>query len=175
MSLLKTFRGLLEGFLIVVSLILMATLAIIVISAVAFRYSGASFTWYDEVASIVLAWITYYGAALAALRRSHLGFPNLVAMLPPALRLAALVVSEAVVFVFFILLAKFGYEAILLLHGDPLISLPWVKVEFVMSVIPIGAVLFILAELTTLPEKIEEAWYGLRPAEIEQLLGESDK
>ena len=169
MSLLKGFRGLLEGFLIVVSLLLMAALAIIVISAVAFRYSGASFTWYDEVASIVLAWITYYGAALAALRRAHLGFPNLVALLPPVLRLVALLISEGVVFVFFILLAKFGYEAIVLLQGDALVSLPWIKVEVVMSVIPIGAALFILAELTTLPEKVQEAWFGMPPAEIEHL------
>jgi TRAP-type C4-dicarboxylate transport system permease small subunit len=169
MTLLNRFRGLLEGFLIVVSLLLMAVLAVIVIAAVFFRYSGASFTWYDEVASIVLAWLTYYGAALAALRRAHLGFPNLVALLPPALRLVALLISEAVVFVFFIVMAKFGYEAIILLHGDALVSLPWVKVEVVMSVIPIGAVLFILAELTTLPEKIREAWYGMPPAEIEHL------
>lgn len=175
MSLLKTFRDLLEGFLVIVSLFLMATLAIIVILAVAFRYSGASFTWYDEVASIVLAWITYYGAALAALRRAHLGFPNLVALLPPPLRLAALLVSEATIFVFFILLAWFGYEAVQLLHGDTLISLPWVKVEFVLSVIPIGAVLFILAELTTLPDKINEAWYGLQPVEIEHLTAEDKK
>ncbi len=169
MSLFNTFRSLLEGFLIAVSLVLMAVLAIIVVSAVAFRYSGASFTWYDEVASIVLAWITYYGAALAAIRRAHLGFPNLVAMLPPVLRLVALVASETVVFVFFILLAKFGYEAILLLQGDALVSLPWVKVEVVMSVIPIGAVLFILAELCTLPDKAREAWFGIPPAEIEHL------
>ena len=31
-----------------------------------YRKAGASLTWYDEIASILLAWVTYYGAALAA-------------------------------------------------------------------------------------------------------------
>ena len=168
MTLLRSFRSLLEGILVAVSLFLMAVLAVIVVAAVAVRYAGASFTWYDEVASVVLAWITYYGAALAALRRAHLGFPNLVASLPRGLRLAALAVSEAVVISFFVVLAHFGYRAILLLQGDALASLPWVKIELVMSVIPIGAVLYILAELTTLPDRVREAWLGLPPAELQE-------
>lgn len=167
MFLVRSFRTVLEGFLVAVSLLLMAVLAVIVVAAVGVRYAGASFTWYDEVASVVLAWITYYGAALAALRRAHLGFPNLVALLPPTLRVMMLVLSEAVVLSFFVALALFGYNAILLLHGDSLTSLPWVKVELVMSVIPVGAILYVLAELTTLPEKLHEARFGIPPAELE--------
>lgn len=166
MNFVRSFRRLLEGFLVAVALFLMAVLAAIVVAAVAVRYAGSSFTWYDEVASVILAWITYYGAALAALRRAHLGFPNLVAALPAGLRLAALAVSEAVVISFFAFLAVFGYRAILLLHGDALTSLPWVRIELVMSVIPIGAVLYIVAELTTLPDRAREAWLGLPPAEL---------
>lgn len=169
MVLVRSFRRILEGFLVAVSLFLMAVLAVIVVAAVAVRYAGASFTWYDEVASVVLAWITYYGAALAALRRAHLGFPNLVAILPAPLRVLALILSETVVISFFVFLALFGYQAILLLHGDALTSLPWVKVELVMSVIPIGAVLYILAELTTLPERLHEARFGIAPAELKEI------
>ena len=40
---------------------------IIVVVAVVYRKIGHSLVWYDEGASIVLAWLTYYGAALAAL------------------------------------------------------------------------------------------------------------
>jgi TRAP-type C4-dicarboxylate transport system permease small subunit len=165
MSALRTFRNVLERVLVVVSLSLMTVLALIVIAAVVVRTAGASFTWYDEVASIILAWITYYGAALAALRRSHLGFPTIAAMLPPPIRLAVMLVTEAVVIVFFVLVAYFGLQVIDLLRGDTLISLPWVKVEFVQSVIPIGAVLFIIAELTTIPDRIREARTGAPAAE----------
>ena len=55
-------RKLLEGLV----LFLMVSLALVVIVGVVFRKSGASLVWYDEVASILLAWLTYYGAALAA-------------------------------------------------------------------------------------------------------------
>ena len=50
----------------------MITLTVMVLVAVFYRKFGASLSWYDEVASIMLAWITYYGAALAALRRQQL-------------------------------------------------------------------------------------------------------
>ena len=61
---------------------LMVTLTVIVIVAVFYRKFGASLSWYDEVASIMLAWITYYGAALAALHRQHLGFDSVLIAMP---------------------------------------------------------------------------------------------
>ena len=36
---------------------------------------GQSLTWYDEVASHLLAWLTFYGAALASVKRAHIGCP----------------------------------------------------------------------------------------------------
>ena len=70
----EIFRKSLEG----IVLSLMASLAIVVVVGVIFRKAGASLVWYDEVASILLAWLTYYGAALAALHRAHIGMPTLV-------------------------------------------------------------------------------------------------
>ena len=58
-------------------LVLLAALALVVVVGVGFRKAGAALVWYDEVASILLAWLTYYGAALAALRRAHIGVPTL--------------------------------------------------------------------------------------------------
>ena len=58
------------------------------------------------------------------------------------------------------LVAWFGLQVIIILEGDHLISLPWVPVSFTQSVIPIGAVLFIIAELLTFPERLAEAWRG---------------
>ncbi|MFP4463543.1 MAG: TRAP transporter small permease [Guyparkeria sp.] len=166
MTVVRALHRVLEFFLIVISLILMTSLAVLVIAAVGFRSAGASLTWYDEVASVLLAWLTYYGAALAALRRAHLGFPNLMAMLPPVIRLPLLLLSEAAIIGFFALVAYFGLQVIDLLQFDTLASLPWVSVSLTMSVIPIGAVLFITAELLTLPDKIREAATGARPGEM---------
>lgn len=168
MATLRLARSLIERALIAISLLLMVTLAVLVVVAVAFRYGGASLTWYDEIASILLVWITYYGAALAALRRAHLGFPLLVAALPPILRVPLLLVTEALVILFFALVAFFGWRAIGFLAGDYLISIPWISVGLTLSALPIGAVLFIAAELLTLPDRLAEALKDTPAVEGEQ-------
>jgi len=152
-----------ERFLETVVIVLTVTLAIEVTAGVIFRYVGYALVWYDEVATILLAWVTYYGAALAALKRAHLGVPELVRMLPPALRLCAAIFAEACVFAFFILVAWVGYSVLEVLVTDSLVSIPQVSVAYTQSVIPISAVLFIIAEALVLPDILREA-RGLKPA-----------
>ena len=156
----KAYEKLLE--LIVIAL--MIALAVEVTLGVAFRYAGSALAWYDEIASVLLAWVTYYGAALAALRRAHLGVPELVLKLPPQARVLVALLAEACVFAFFIVLAWVGYSVLEVLATDTLVSLPQVSVAWTQSVIPIGAVLFIIAEALALPEVIREARTP-RPAE----------
>ena len=74
----------------------MAALAAEVTAGVVFRYSGHSLVWYDEVATILLAWVTFYGSALAVLKHAHMGVPEIVRMLPPGPRVAAAVAGAAV-------------------------------------------------------------------------------
>jgi len=137
---------------------LITALTVIVVLAVIWRKAGASFVWYDEIGSIMLAWITYYGAALAALKRGHIGFDGILLALPYRWRIAAAVVGEIVVFAFFIVLGWTGWQVMQVLQGMNLISLPWVPVQITQSVIPIGAALFILCEVLSLPEY----WHRLR-------------
>ena len=153
----RAFRRGFERALEWVVIALMIGLAAVVTAGVAFRYTGAALVWYDEVASILLAWVTYYGAALGALRRAHIGVPELVRMLRPELRVVATLVAEAFVFAFFILLAWVGYRILEILASDTLITLPGVSVAWAQSVIPIGAVLFIIAQALTLPQALQEA------------------
>jgi TRAP-type C4-dicarboxylate transport system permease small subunit len=154
---LQAFRRGYERVLEAVVIVLVIALAVEVTAGVAFRYAGHSLVWYDEVATILLAWVTYYGAALAALRRAHIGVPELVALLPPALRVPVALLAEAFVFAFFVLLAWVGYSVLEILAGDTLVSLPAVSVAYAQSVIPISAVLFIVAQALTLPVTLQEA------------------
>ncbi|MEZ5931694.1 MAG: TRAP transporter small permease subunit [Alphaproteobacteria bacterium] len=154
-------RKVLERFLEIVCIALMVGLAVIVVVAVIYRTAGSSLSWYDEVAAIMLAWLTYYGAALAALRRAHLGFPGLYAASPPALRLPMLIAGDALFIGFFLILGWYGWQVIVLLYGDTLVSIPWVLVSFTQSVIPIGCALITLCHLVTLPERFREARLGL--------------
>lgn len=137
----------LETFLERLLIVLMASLALIVVAGVAFRKFGAPLTWYDELAPILLAWLTYYGACLAALKRAHIGFPKLVNAAPPRLRLALTIVREICVIVFFALAAWAGWKVMVVLGDSSLVSLEWLPARVTQSVIPVSSVLFIIAEL----------------------------
>jgi TRAP-type C4-dicarboxylate transport system permease small subunit len=136
---------------------LMAVLFIEVTVGVLFRTFGSSLVWYDEVAAILLAWLTFYGSALAAAKRAHIGCPEVVAMLAPAARIAARLVAEALVIGFFVLLGWTGYRVLGVLDTDTLVSLPSVPVSWVQSVVPISAALIVAAELLALPLAIDQA------------------
>ena len=153
-----------------VTISLMILLTLVVTVAVIARLMGQSFSWYDEVAAIMLAWITYYGSALAALHRRHIGFDTVLLSLPLKFRVAALLFGEAIVLVFFFLMARAGLQVLDVLAGDTLISLTWVPIQFTQSIIPIGAVLFMICQVLSLPAylKLTVAGVSLEHAEIEE-------
>lgn len=153
----RILHKLIDGLLQVITIVLLLSLALLVVLAVVFRYSGNSLVFYDEVASVLLAWLTYYGAALAASRRAHLGMDAGLRAMPPGLRRWAFVISELLVIGFFALVGWYGWLVLEFMVGEALISLPWVPMVLVQSVIPIGAGLFIAAQLISLPQ----AWRDL--------------
>ena len=150
-------RSVFERVLEAITVLLIISLAVVVVLGVIYRWAGASLSWYDEVASVQLAWLTYYGASLAALKRAHIGVPGLIAAVPPAFRVPMVICSEIVTIGFFLILAWYGYIVLLILEGDTLISLPFIGTQFTQSVIPIGAILFVIAETLNLPQIWREA------------------
>ena len=154
---LRSFRRGYERFLEWICIALMAALAVEVTAGVVFRYSGHSLVWYDEVATILLAWVTFYGAALAVLKHAHMGVPEIVRMLPVGPRVAVTILAQSCTLAFFVLLAWVGYSILEILAADRLVSLPEVSVVYAMSVIPISAVLFIVGQLLVFPEVLREA------------------
>lgn len=130
----------------------MAAIAVVVVVGVGFRKAGASLVWYDEVASILLAWLTYYGAALAALHRAHIGVPTFVERLSGTPRTMLVLLGEACTLAFFGVLAWAGVRVLTVLGGTTLVSLPSVPMSLAQSVIPVGAVLFLAAQLLSLPD-----------------------
>jgi TRAP-type C4-dicarboxylate transport system permease small subunit len=141
-------------------IVLMAVLFVEVTVGIVYRTLGASLAWYDEVASILLAWLTFYGSALAAVKRAHIGCPEVVAFFPAKARVAARLVASLLVVAFFAILGWTGYAILEVLATDHLISLPEVEVAWVQSVIPISAALIIVAELLSLPLALRQARAG---------------
>jgi TRAP-type C4-dicarboxylate transport system permease small subunit len=157
---LEELRGRYERLLEWIVIGLMAILAVEVMLGVLYRTFGASLVWYDEVAAILLAWLTFFGSALAAAKRAHIGCPEVVAMLPAGARVALRGVAEVIVIAFFVLVGWTGYEVLGVLATDHLISLPEISVAWVQSVVPISAVLIIVAELLSLPLSFRQARAG---------------
>ena len=163
-------RSFFEKILEIFVILLMVVLTTIVVVAVLYRLAGSSLAWYDEVAAILLAWITYYGSALAALRRRHIGFDSVLLSIPMPARMWTVAFAELIIAGFFVLLAWAGYVVMTILGGMSLVSLSWVPVSFTQSVIPVGATLFLICQALSLPEYWRKTAQGisLEHAEIEE-------
>lgn len=154
-----------------VTIALLIVLAAVVVLAVAFRFAGSSLVWYDEVASVMLAWITYYGAALAALKRRHLGFAGFQLSLGPRGRLLTFWFGEAVTYAVFATMAWASWYVLRVMEGETLVSLDWVSLQFTQSVVPIGCVLFVIAHGLSTPDALRRLAAG-RSGEDEEIAEE---
>ena len=163
-----------QGYARLLEWIVMALMAILFIEVslgVIYRTFGVALVWYDEVASILLAWLTFYGSALASVKRAHIGCPELVDLAPPRARAVMRIIAQIATIAFFLLMGWMGYTVLGVLEGDRLVSLPEVPVAWVQSVVPISAVLIVLAELITLPEVIAASLREKRPGGAVEVTG----
>jgi TRAP-type C4-dicarboxylate transport system permease small subunit len=64
------------------------------------------------------------------------------------------IVAQLVVIAFFVLLGAVGVSIMPILSTDSMVSLPWVPMNVVQSVIPISATLIVIAEVTYLIDLI---------------------
>ena len=146
-----------------VVMILMIVLFVEVTLGIVFRVAGRSLVWYDEVASVLLAWLTFYGSALASVKRGHIGCPEVVDQLGPSAQRAFGIFAQLLVIAFFALLAWVGVSIMPILAGDSLVSLPWVSMNFVQSVIPISSALILVGEIMFLVDLLRS---GVGPADV---------
>ena len=150
----KVFKKILEYF----SVLLILFLIIVVITAVGARMLDISITWYDELASVVLVWLTYIGGAYVALIRGHMGFDGLVMSLSPTIQKIVFAIAEITVIGFFLIMGYYGYLVLDVFADETMVSLPWVHLSVTQAVIPIASVLFIVARLFAMPR----AWQALQ-------------
>jgi len=55
----SNFKNSYDTFLQYIMFVMMIAMAVTVVVGVIFRWSGHALVWYDEVASVQLAWLTY--------------------------------------------------------------------------------------------------------------------
>ncbi len=130
---------------------LLAAMVVIVCWAVFTRYVlNSSLVWYDEFASYLLVWLTFFGTVVAAYHKRHIGFELVVDKLAPRTRQVVDFVGEAAVLGFQFVLFYYGWILTQRMGDETAISLPWVKVAWVTSVMPITGGLMLLISLTRL-------------------------
>ena len=128
---------------------LLAALTVLVCLGVFFRYAlNASLVWYDEFASYMLVWLTFYGTVVADYHRRHIGFDLLVNKLAPLARKVVDVAAELAVLGFQFVLFYYGWVLTERMGDETAISLPWVKVSWISSVLPVTGGLLLLISVT---------------------------
>ncbi|MCI0372681.1 MAG: TRAP transporter small permease [candidate division NC10 bacterium] len=132
-------------------MLLLIAMTLLVTVAVFYRYVlGASLIWYDEFASYLLVWLTFYGAVMAAYHRRHIAFETLVERLRPAARRGADLAAEVCVLLFQGILLYYGWVLARAIRADTAVSLEWVRMSWIYSVLPISGALMLLISLVDL-------------------------
>ncbi len=149
---------------------LLVLMVVLVCLGVFFRYVlDASLAWYDEFASYVLVWLTFYGAVAASYHRRHIRFETVMDRLLPRTRKRFEFVAELFVLAFQVVLFYYGWLLTRKMGDETAVSLVWVKMGWVYSVLPITGGLMLLISLQRLrtlvgggePRKgAESAWSG---------------
>ena len=130
---------------------LMAAMVVIVCWAVFTRYVlNSSLVWYDEFASYLLVWLTFFGAVVADYQRRHIAFDLFVNKLKPTARRAVDVVGEFAVLGFQFVLLYYGWVLTEKMGDETAISLPWIRIAWVNAVLPITGALMLLLSLARL-------------------------
>jgi TRAP-type C4-dicarboxylate transport system permease small subunit len=152
------------------SMLLLVLMVILVSLGVFFRYVlGSSLPWYDEFASYLLVWLTFYGAVSAAYHGRHIGFDLMVDRLLPSSRRRVTIIAELFVLGFHVVLFYYGWILTQKMGNETAISLPWIKMAWVYSVMPIAGGLMLLISVERLGRLLfgevdekgaEAAWSG---------------
>jgi TRAP-type transport system small permease protein len=147
----RALSNLVEGLLLVMMVVLCADVFLGVFS----RYVLMStFTWYDEIARLLFAWIVFLGAAVGVRRGAHFRLHLLVDRMPRGLQRVTHVVAVLAVIGVGLVLIQQGWKLVELgqFQRTPVMGL---SKQYVYASVPAGGVLIIVYSLPLL-------WTALR-------------
>jgi TRAP-type C4-dicarboxylate transport system permease small subunit len=126
---------------------LLVLMVILVCLGVFFRYVlDSSLAWYDEFASYLLVWLTFYGAVTASYHNRHIQFGTFVERLMRSTRRKLAIIAELFVFGFQFVLFYYGWLLTQKMGDETAVSVVWVKMGWIYSALPItGAVMLLIS------------------------------
>ncbi len=145
-----------------IAALLMAILLVVLGLQVVTRLLDASLSWTEEAARYLFVYIIYFGASGAIRDRSHISIAFLANLVPAPVRLAAALITNALVLFFLGNVLYWGGRAAINLWDvpTPAIELPS---GLVYLVLPVTALLMIVRTLA----QMEEDWRAGDPAKVE--------
>ena len=145
-----------QGSLRLLNLILIAAVAVLVLDVllgVASRYLwGAQVKWTEELATILLIWVSFLGAAAAFEARAHLGIDFLTARFTPSARRKAELIAHLCTICFVIIAFLLGGSILVrqaLIHRNILPALQISDVVMYLP-LPVSGVFILIYELANL-------------------------
>jgi TRAP-type C4-dicarboxylate transport system permease small subunit len=152
------------------AIFLLVLMVVLVCLGVFFRYVlGASLTWYDEFASYLLVWLTFYGSVAASYHNRHIQFGTFLARLLPDTRRKLEIIAELFVLGFQVVFFYYGWLLTQKMGDETAVSLVWIKMGWVYSVLPISGGIMLIISISRLlhlaigmehGKGVEAAWSG---------------
>ena len=129
------------------AMLLLVLMVVLVFLGVFFRYAlGSSLAWYDEFASYLLVWLTFYGAVVASYHGRHIAFEMVVDRFMRNTRRIVEAVAELFVLGFQVVLFFYGWRLTQKMGDETAVSLMWIKMGWVYSVLPItGGIMLLIS------------------------------
>lgn len=144
-----------------IAAVLLALMLLLVLAGVFYRYVfDDSLSWYDEFAGYLLVWLTMVGSVVGLAKGKHIGFETLVESFPPGARRLMALLSVASIAVFSLVMLVAGGQLVLEMEGETAISLPWVKMAWVYSIMPISGALMLAVSAVQLVGILRPAAVG---------------
>jgi TRAP-type C4-dicarboxylate transport system permease small subunit len=152
------------------AVLLLVLMVVLVCLGVFFRYVlDSSLAWYDEFASYLLVWLTFYGGVAASYHNRHIQFGTVIERLRASSRRKLEIVAELFVLGFQFVLLYYGWLLTQKMGDETAVSLAWIKMGWVYSVLPITGALMLLISVNRLLHLVcgrehqkgaEAAWSG---------------
>ncbi len=129
------------------AMFLLVLMVVLVCLGIFFRYAlGSSLAWYDEFASYLLVWLTFYGAIVASYHGRHIAFEMIVDRFMRNTKRMVEAIAELFVLGFQVVLFYYGWRLTQKMGDETAVSLAWVKMGWVYSVLPItGGVMLVIS------------------------------
>jgi TRAP-type C4-dicarboxylate transport system permease small subunit len=145
-------------------------MVVLVCLGVFFRYVlSASLAWSDEFASYLLVWLTFFGAVAASYHNRHIQFGTVVERFTANTRRKIAIVAELFILGFNVVLFYYGWLLMQKMGDETAVSLAWIRMGWVYSVLPITGGIMSLISLDRLlhlvfrrelRKGVQAAWSG---------------